>query len=811
MSYPNVELKDYYRFDDKAGRIVMQRHDVPTPWINYLSNGTLHAFVSQAGGGLAWWRTPLKARMTRYRMYNLPIDTPGFYVYLRQKDGTVWSPTFRPVETKLNKWECSHQPGLTRFVAKKGKLEATLELFIPPHANAVIWDLKLKNKGAENVDLDVFGYVELCLLDWKQDTDWSCYVKHNLQVTHDKDSDAIVYLYRHFHFNPILDKCPLTYFGSSEPTVSYTCDRDVFVGNYRYEKNPQAVENGRCGNEDNFCGEPCAALHNAITVPAGGEKRMQYFLGAEPQAIVEWPKALHGAKASLTALREPGAVDRHKSELEAWWKDHLGRFQAELPDADTKRQVNLWSPLQSVHTGRYSRSISFYAAGIRGCGFRDTCQDMMAVAYRKPDWATQGLKFLLSQQFDDGHTVHMCFPEDKMPPYAGVHIDNPLWLPMLTYAILAETGDFGLLGEKAPWLAADGLSANGEATVWEHLLRVVDFIESNLGAHGIPLTHKGDWNDSIGKFSKKGRGETLFAAQQYVHVLRLLVQMASGRGESATAERLQKCLDKQIAAISACAWDGKWWRRGFDDDGNPIGTESAQFGKIWLNTQSWSVISGLGTPDQNRTAMQAVKDHLDTGIGLQKLWPSYKTFPEVLDPYSGYSPGCGENGAIFCHANTWAIIAEALLGNADRAWGYYRQLIPHVALQKVGIQRYQAEPYAYVSNIIGPENPRFGWANVTQVTGTAAWMDIASSQYLLGVRSELGGLRVDPCIPQAWDGFSVKRLFRGCAVDIKVKNPGHVARGVKGVRVDGRDYPGSLIPNEALAGKTTAKVVVEMA
>ena len=793
-----------YRFLDSERSVVITDPRLPQPWINYLSNGTLHAFVSQAGGGFSWWKSPLKNRITRYRQYNLPIDSPGFYIYLKGADGIVWSPTWRPVETPLDAWQAEHRPGLTRFIARNGTVQATLDFFIAPGENVMVWDLKLDNLGDQAITLDVTGYVEFCLLDWKQDTDWACYVKHNLQTAFDKEANAVTYLYRHFHFNPQLADCPLVYFGASEPAASFDGDRDAFMGNYRDERNPVAVERGACSNSEMLCGDPCGALQCRVEVPAGCSKRMQFFLGGEPEAIVEWPHALEGVRASMQRLCAPGKTDALRAALAQWWDRHLGVLEVDLPDADIERQIKLWSPVQSVHTGRYSRSVSQHAAGVRTLGFRDTCQDMIAIAYRDPQWATEVFRYLISQQYEDGHAPHQCNPVEKLPAESRIHIDNPLWLPMLAHAILSETGDLSLLDESIPWLAEDSLSPLGSATIWQHLLRITDFMEANLGSHGVPLTHKGDWNDSIGKFSKKGHGESLFAAQQYVQILGLLVELASLRGETATADRLAALKEKQAAAILACAWDGSWWRRGFDDDGVAIGSSSCEFGKIWLNTQSWSVLAGVGSSEQNTRAMDSVAELLDTNFcGITKLHPGFKSFPQSPDPYSGYSPGCGENGAIFCHANTWAIMAEAMLGRADKAWHYYRQLVPHLALQKVGLERYKAESYAYVSNIIGPENPKFGWANVTQVTGTAAWMDIAATQYLLGIRPELGGLRLAPVLPSDWKGFTATRRFRGCEVKIEViGNGSHVTS----VELDGEPLATHLIPADALAGKSSACV-----
>ncbi|MCX7848430.1 MAG: hypothetical protein N2595_10435 [bacterium] len=797
-----------YYFEDAQRRIVIRQPRLPAPWINYLSNGTLHAFVSQAGGGCVWWKSPLKSRISRYRQYNLPLDSPGFYVYVREGEGRVWAPMWRPVEAELDEWRAEHEPGLTRFVARRGELEAQVEFFIGPEVNALIWEVRLRNRGKTAVKVDIFAYVELSLLDWKQDTDWACYVKHNLQVTRDAASEALVYLYRHFHFNPQLGECPLLYFASDGTVASFCGDRDAFVGPYRTERDPVAVERNDCGNVEMYCGDPCFALQCPVEVKGEGEARVCFFLGGEAHAIIGWPRALEGVRASVARLRRAGEVERLKEGLRAWWDEHLGALQVSLPDADIARQVNVWNPVQCVHTGRYSRSFSQHAAGVRTMGYRDTCQDMLAIAYRRPTWAREVFRYLVSQQYEDGHTPHQCNPVEKLPAEAHIHIDNPLWLIMLGYALLAETGDLGLLEEEVPWLSsADHLSLVGSASVWEHLLRVVAFMEANLGAHGIPLIHHGDWNDSIRKFAKRGKGESVFAAQQYVYVLRQLAGMARLRGEHGTAERLDGVREKQERAILACGWDGAWWRRGYDDDGAPIGSASCTYGKIWLNSQSWAVLASVGTREQQCRAMDAVAELLDTGVcGIKKLHPSFQSFPEVEDPYSGYSPGCGENGAIFCHANTWAIIAEALLGRAERAWHYYRQLVPHLALQRIGLERYQAEPYAYVSNIVGPENPKFGWANVTQVTGTAAWMDIAATQYLLGIRAELEGLRIAPVLPAAWEGFRARRRFRGCEVEISVRR----ARGGEacGVVCEGQLMENNVVPAAALAGRSHARVEV---
>ena len=801
-----------YRFDDARQAVTMLRHDLPSPWINYLSNGSLHAFVSQAGGGLCWWRSPLSFRLTRYRMYNLPLDSPGFYVYLRQPDGTCWSPTFRPCETALDAWTATHRPGHTRFSARKDRLAAELEFFVAPDYDVLVWDLVLTNERDVPVTLDVFGYVELSLLAWHEEVDWGCYVRHNLHTWFDEGLAAELYLYHH-NGHPRVADIPLVCFAGTRPVVSYAGDRDDFVGSYRTERNPVAIDRNDCGNSRLECGEPCAALQHAVSIAPGACERLCFFLGTAPGALAGLDAARGRMADTLAALRRPGAVDAQREKLDAWWSEHLGRCSCRIPEADAQRQINVWTPVQCVHTARYSRAISTSASGIRGVGFRDTCQDMLAIAGRQPEWADAALCGLLAHQFRDGHAVHTFFPEEGQRPWTSVHCDDHLWLPLLAHAIAAETGDLALFDRRVSYLAGDAVGQDGDGTVWEHLMATAAFTESHLGQHGIPLILRSDWNDIIGKFGRKQRGESLFAAQQYVFALRLLCELAGALGRAEDLAFLDASLERQMKAIDACAWDGRWWRRGFDDDGHPFGTHDAPFGKIWLNTQSWAVLSGCGTPAQQSMAMDAVQEMLDTEMGLVKLTPSFPTYPQDPDPFSGYSPGCGENGAIFCHANTWAIMAEALLGNAGRAWKYYRQLIPHVACRQAGEQRYQGEPYAYASNIVGPENHRFGWANNTQVTGTAAWMDVAANQYLLGIRPELAGLRIDPCIPREWPGFSVCRRYRGCRLHIDVVNAG-VEKGVTAVAVDGVPLPAEAlptIPQSLLAGRSESRIEVTMA
>ena len=813
----NDRGEDYklpYRFQDKERRIVITRHDLPSPWINYLSNGRLHAFVSQAGGGLAWWKTPTLFRLTRYRFYNLPIDSPGFYVYIRMADGSYWSPTFRPCETPLDQWEATHSPGYTTFVAQKGSLRAKLTFFVTLEEDALIWDLRLKNLSERQVDCDIFAYVEFSQLMYQSEINLGYYLKWQTRAEFDKDVDGIIYFHNASWVHPRNEDCPAVYFAASAEVTSYCCDRDKFCGNYHFEKNPIAVEKGFCDDSKLSGGEGCGALHIHQEIKVNEEKTVNFFLGMASNALKDYQEARSFAVQTLNKLRSDGEVERQFEKVKLWWNEHLSIYQCQIPDDSSQRQINIWNPLQCVHTARLSRSISSTASGIRGIGFRDTCQDMLAQAYRKPKWAEEMLLYLASLQFEEGHTVHQAWPEEKRLPQVVTRSDNHIWMVYLTYAIIAETGDLSLLDKEIPFLAEDLVSKASVATIWKHLMRGIEFTENHLGEHGLPLILFSDWNDHFGPFGRKGKGETVFVSQQHIYAMKLLATLAEKRKDTASVEKLNRLIAKQIDALSRYAWDGEWWLRGFDDDGNPVGTKNAKYARIWLNTQSWAVIAGLKDREKLIKGMDSAKKYLDTGIGLQINAPAFPDWIESKDgSVNGLPPGYSENAGVFCQANCWAIMAEALLGRADNAWKYYRELIPHEVIKKIGVEAYHAEPYAYASTLLGKDNQRHGWATVSQVTGTAAWMDVVSTQYLLGIRPVIDGLLIDPCIPSDWKGFSVIRKFRGCELHITVENPNDVQKGIKSLFFNGNPIEISaqaIINDEIIKDCKRANVKVVM-
>lgn len=801
-----------YVFLDNEKKIKFERFDLPSPWINYLSNGKMHAFVSHAGGGMTWWLTPMLFRVTRYRFYNLPMDSPGFYVYIRTKDGTVWSPTFRPCETKVDNREAYHAPGYSVFTAEKDGLTATLKLFMSMDTDTLIWKVTLHNKNNKPVECDVYAYVELSQFLAQQENILGYYLKWNTRAVFDEDLQAITYAYTAW-MHPRKEDSPLVYFGSDNKTDSFCCNRDIFCGPYRDERNPIEVERGKLSCSNLQGGEPCGALHSNISLAANEEKEIHFYLGVEKGALSDYDNAVASAKLTLSMLRKPGAAEEQFGKLQTWWNEHLNVLQCKLPDNDAEREVNTWNPLQSVHTARLSRSISSDASGVRGIGFRDTAQDMLAQAYRKPEWAREMLWYLASQQLEDGHAVHTSWPEDRKPPQDLTRSDDHIWMVYLAYAIAAETGDLSFLDHEIPFLSSDLVTPVGHATLWEHLLRGVEFTEKHLGLHNLPLILYSDWNDHLGPFGRKGKGESIMVSQQHIYALRRLSEIAELRADFDTVNYFKALIEKQEKALEEYAWDGEWFLRGLDDNGMPIGTHNAEHARIWLNAQSWMVISGA-CKDKQEQAMDSAFRELNTGLGLLLNAPGYPGWPSKdAAMVNGLPAGYSENGGVFCQANCWAIMAEAMLGRGDIAWNYYKQILPNTVIEKIGIERYHTEAYAYCSTMLGKDNERFGRGCVSQVTGTAAWMDVVVTQYLLGIRPTLKGLLIDPTIPSDWDHYQVERIYRGKKLVIRVENPEHVQHGVKemimnDVYVDLSH--GAYITQDMLSDSDLARVTVIM-
>ena len=458
-----------YTFRDEIPSVEIYEPALPQPWIHYLSNGEMHAFVSQVGGGLAWWRDAIACRLSRYHMHHLPTDRPGFYLYAAEAGKRAFCPTYQPACVPLDAWHCSFQPGKASYSCEKDGIHLNQLLYITPDENLLVWDVTISNFSRHDRLLDLTAYTELSQLDWMNEQLYGYYWRHMLK-TWQADNGLLYYLYQHREANEYLP-APLVFFGTSEKTHSFSTDRSAFMGAYRDESNPAAIERHTCGNETMFSGEPCFAIQVRKSIRANETIRVSWFLGIAKDGLDAFNQADQTAQRMAALGRDFAWLDHQQEKLCQDWQQYLNKASCCLPDEKLQRMISVWGPINCMTTARYSRAVNMEAPGIRGLGFRDTAQDMLPMCHRAPQMAKAMLKRLLSKQFPTGNAVHLIPLNPHDPPDARTRCDSHLWLPILLYTYLAETGDFDILSEIVPCLSAeDHLSECSGMSVWEHMM-----------------------------------------------------------------------------------------------------------------------------------------------------------------------------------------------------------------------------------------------------------------------------------------------------------------------------------------------------
>ena len=778
---PVPAVSPYGHVDAATHEYVITRPDTPTPWLNYLGEGGYGGIISNTAGGFSFDRDPRERRATRFRYNAIPADQPGRYVYLRdQATGHFWSPTWQPVKGALDEYECRHGPGYTRIRSTLDGIECELLYFVPPGTAegtcpCELWVARIRNTGAAARSIRTFSYAEFGYFDSlsdQQNLDWSQHI-----MSSRREGNAILASTRF--------RATTTFVGASEPPMGWTGDRDDFVGRYRDLAAPIVVETGEPANRGAPRGNAIGSLSHDLELGPGEERRLVYVLG-----VTDRPEEIAGVIARYADRAE---VDSAFADLRADWSAYLGRFAVVTPDPEMTEMLNAWNQVQCRTTLNWSRFVSGYETGLgRGMGTRDSAQDTMGTVHSLPAQARRTLTRTWALQFLDGHTWHQVFPltgeggpglAAEFPDWPQWFSDDHLWLVLATCAYLRETGDFAYLDDRVRW--ADG----GDATVWTHMLRAIEFTLANRGPHGLPRAGFADWDDTLNVDHGSGRAESVWTAMLFCRTVLDLAGVCGHTGRSAEAARLADLHAAMAGIVNAVAWDGDWYARAFDDDGLPIGVAAEERHRINLNPQTWSVIGEVAPRARAERALESAERLLATPYGTTMLWPPYDGGDERVRGTSTYPPGAKENGGIFCHANTWLVIAAAMLGRGDDAYGHYRRTLP---LARTDADRFRAEPYVYSQNICGPAHPQFGMARNAWLTGTAAWSFVAATQWILGIRPTFDGLRIAPVIPSSWPGFEARREFRGVTYEITARRagPGDEVSLV----VDGRPLAGTVVP-----------------
>jgi cellobiose phosphorylase len=791
----------YGHFDDKAREYVITRPDTPRPWSNYLGSTEYGAIITNHAGGYSFYKSGATGRFLRMRFNSIPADQPGRLFYLRdQETGDFWSAAWQPVAKPLTRYKsiCRHGTAYTIIESRYSGIATEALYFVPLGQTFEYWQLKVTNRSKRERKLSVFTYCEFANL-------WNTYqdlvnLQYSLFITRATLEAGILGITCNPNYGfdgKELTGCNRTWMAlTGAPLAGVETTRERFLGSYGGYAAPEVVARGRCSNflaeGDNVVGGQQADL-----VLAPGETReIIVLLGLGTVSS-------HGQKT----VAEFGNSERCAEEfakLKAAWHAPLASVQVKTPDPDLDHMVNVWNAYNALITYAWSRSASLIYNGERdGLGFRDTVQDMLGAIPLLREGVKPRLELMLTGQLANGGAIPVIKPfshrpgHEPPPPDEEYRSDDCLWFFNTVPAYVAETGDLDFYRKVLPY--AD----QGEATVFAHLRRALEFNLERTGRNGLPCGLAADWNDCI----KLGyRGESVFVAFQVRLGLGVYAGIAEKLGQSAEAAWARAEQQKLDGKIQQVCWDGDWFIWAIGQDGTIYGTKNYPEGQVYMNTQVWAVISGAATPDQARRALQTMKERLGTPYGVMLCAPPFiKADPQIMKA-TLFNAGIKENAGIFSHTQSWGVIAECLQGDGDQAHAYYRAFLPSAYNDRAEIR--QVEPYVHCQTTYSRFNANEGAARTPWLSGTASWAYYAATHWILGVRPEVEGLRIDPCIPKAWPGFTMHRHFRGKTVRIEVKNPAGVSRGVKSLTVDGRPVPGNVVPTDKL--RNGAKIVATL-
>lgn len=796
----------YGYFDNEKREYVIGRVDLPVSWTNYLGVKDLCVVVNHTAGGYMFYQSPEYHRVTRFRGNAVPMDRPGHYVYLRDaKDGDYWSISWQPVGKPLDqaKYTCRHGMSYTTYECDYKGIKASQTLMVPMDDAVELWDVRLKNTTDKERRLSVFSYCEFSfhhiMID-NQNFQMSLYCAGSSYEENIIEYDLF---YEEFGYQ---------YFTSNVTPDGFDCLRDSFLGAYRTEDNPIAVERGTCSGSHELGNNHCGSLQKDLVLAPGEEVRLIFMLG-------------EGSREAGKKIREKysdlATVDAAYAQLKDYWENKFAQLQIKTPNEGMNTLINTWNLYQAEVNIMFSRFASFIEVGGRtGLGYRDTAQDAMTIPHSNPEKCRQRIVELLRGLTTKGYGLHLFSPEwfdpdakkEKKKPFKSPTViptvnakdivhgledacsDDALWLVPSIIEYIKETGDAGFADEVVTY--ADG----GEGTVYEHMKRILDFSAEQVGATGICKGLRADWNDCL----NLGGGESAMVSFLHYWAISHFLQLAEYLGRTEDVGKYQAMRERVGNVCNRELWDKEWFIRGITKNGKKIGTSEDAEGKVHLESNAWAVLSGAADVEKGKRAMDSVDKYLFTPYGILLNAPSYTVPDDDIGFVTRVYPGLKENGSIFSHPNPWAWAAECVLGRGDRAMKFYNALCPYYQNNMIEIR--QSEPYSYCQFVVGRDHTAFGRARHPFMTGSGGWAYFSATRYMLGIRPDFEHLTIDPCIPADWKEFSAVRRWRGAEYDIHVENPDGVMKGVQELYVDGEKV--ERIPVMAQGSRHDVRVVM---
>jgi len=802
----------YGYFDDLRREYVITTPKTPLPWINYLGSEEFLGMISNTLGGYCFYRDAKLQRLLRYRYNAVPGDIGGRFYYIKEKGKPAWNPGFLPSKTALDEYECHHGMGYTIFDSAKDALRVQASFFVPLGENCEIHDLVLTNESSQVKEVKLYGCMEWCL--WNAVDDSQNY-QRNLNIAESEVEDGVIYHKTEYRER----RDHYAYYGVNMPAQGYDTDRNTFLGHMGDWSDPEMVRE-EDSSESLITGWYPIACHRLDrTLKPGESARLIFILGygknpRNQKFTISGTICKEEARRVMDKFSASEAVDQARKELEDYWDGLLGKYQLQSPDEKLNRMVNIWHQYQCMVTFNMSRSASYYETGTgRGMGFRDSCQDLFGFVHIVPERARERIIDIASIQFTDGSTYHQYQPLTKRGnnDIGGGFNDDPLWLVGAVCAYIKETGDFTILEHPTPFDNVYG----SEQPLMEHIRRSIRFTLNHLGPHGLPLIGRADWNDclNLNCFSEEpgesfqtfgssegSVAESVFIAGMFVKYGAEYAKLCLRMGYEKEALEVREAVKAMEQAVLKDGWDGEWFLRAYDAYGNKVGSHECKEGQIYIEPQGFCTLAGIGKESgQMEKALNAARERLLGEYGVELLAPCYTEYHVELGEISSYPPGFKENGSVFCHNNPWIVCGEAALGRGNEAFDIYRRICPAYLEDQSEI--HETEPYAYAQTVTGRASGNPGHAKNSWLTGTASWAFVSISQAILGIYPDYDGLRIEPCVPDDWKEFTVKRRYRGTQYIISMLRTGSFS-----IIVDGKLIDGCIVP--VLQNRTKVRVEV---
>lgn len=791
----------YGYFDDNNREYVIERPDTPAPWVNYLGSPEYGAIISNNAGGYSFAKSGANGRILRYVFNN--FDQPGRYIYIRDNASKdYWSASWQPVGKDLDSYknECRHGIGYTKMTADYSDIHSEVLYYVPLGKSHEVWALSVTNQSAQTRELTLSGYAEFTNhSNYEQD---QVNLQYSLFITRTLFENNRIMQQVHGNLDSLpedeqVDSKNVTerFLGLAGSDISSYCgDKEHFLGRYHGYGNPQGIVSGDLGNTISYNENSCGALSTIITLAPGEAKTVVFLLGM---------KSSDEAAKVIDSYKNPeNTVNQELTELKADWQKKLENLEVHTPSPEFNTMINTWNAYNCFMTFIWSRAASFIYCGLRnGYGYRDTVQDIQGIIHLAPEMAAEKIRFMLSAQVNNGGGLplvkfthnpgHEDTPDDasyvKETGHPAYRADDALWLFPTVYKYIAETGNTAFLDEVIPFANKE------EGSVYEHLKRAVRFSFEHLGPHGLPAGLYADWNDCL---RLGANGESSFVAMQFYYAMIILKKFAQFKQDTDYIKYLDEKLEETGEKIQKLCWDNDRFIRGYTEAGERIGAAQDPEANMWLNPQSWAVISGLASEEQADAALQNVYEKLNTAYGAILMDPPYHAhaFDGALAVI--YNQGTKENSGIFSQSQGWLILAEALRGHGERAFTYFMENAPAAQNDRAEIRH--LEPYCYGQFTEGKASEHFGRSHVHWLTGTASTVMVGCVEGILGLRPDLDGIKIAPSIPKNWNHFEIDKNFRDRHLHIIVENPNGKESGCSRLVLNGEELTDNYIPENLL-------------